>query len=320
MAGGGSTMRFAILGILAGLGLGAPLAAQAADLDFGVLRGGDYDPVAAPSPTVWDGIYVGGHGGWSSASFGFGAVYQPIVAEVLRARAIESDLQASTLLHAGSVRRDGVSFGAYAGVNYQFDDAVFGIELDYTHSGITGRAPTNTIGRSITGSNGDYRAINLRGDASTEIGDYATIRARAGYAMGNLMPYVTGGLAIGRAQVTERVSVQAYEFDQTTYRANQSITDPSKRPPLWNAGYRTFDQTDATFNPYAPTAGQLLAPVVVGRTKEKIVGGFAAGAGLEYAITPGLILRAEYQYVLFSDFDGHKSNINTVRGGAAVKF
>ncbi len=31
-----------------------------------------------------------------------------------------------------------MSFGAYAGVNYQFDDAVFGIELDYTHSGITG--------------------------------------------------------------------------------------------------------------------------------------------------------------------------------------
>ncbi|BAQ44749.1 porin [Methylobacterium aquaticum] len=322
MAGGGSTMRFAILGILAGLGLGAPLAAQAADLDFGVLRGGDYDPVAAPSPTVWDGIYVGGHGGWSSASFGFGSVFQPIVADALRATRVEKELGASTLLHAGDVRRDGVSFGAYAGVNYQFDDTVFGIELDYTHFGIAGRAPQDAIARSTVGSDGYYRVASLIGDSSTQINDYATIRARAGYALGNLMPYVTGGLAIGRAQVTDRVSIQNYEFDQATYRSNQALTDTSLRVPVDNVGYAPgkFNQSNPNFNPYNPRASELDAPRVIARTKEKIVGGFAAGAGLEYAITPGLILRAEYQYVLFSDFDGHKSNINTVRGGAAVKF
>jgi outer membrane immunogenic protein len=31
-------------------------------------------------------------------------------------------------------------------------------------------------------------------------------------------------------------------------------------------------------------------------------------------------VRGEYQYVQFQDFNGHKAELNTVRGGAAVKF
>ncbi len=48
--------------------------------------------------------------------------------------------------------------------------------------------------------------------------------------------------------------------------------------------------------------------------------GVALGAGLEFALTSNIVLRGEYQYILFNDFDGHKVNVNTVRGGAAVKF
>jgi len=222
-------------------------------------------------------------------------------------------MQASTLLHAGATRREGLSFGAYAGVNYQFDDTIIGVELDYTHFGVTGRAPHDSIGRSIVSSNGYYRAIGLDGDASTRINDYATIRARFGYTLGDFMPYVTGGFAIGRAQITDTVSIQHAEFDQATYRANQALADKSKAVNVFNVGYAAFNQND-------PSSSVLASPEVLTRSKEKIVGGIAAGAGLEYAITPNLLLRAEYQYVLFNDFDGHKMNLNTVRGGAAVKF
>ncbi|KMO10819.1 outer membrane protein [Methylobacterium platani] len=305
-------MRFVTLGILVGLGLGAPVAAQAADLDFGVLRGGDYEPAAAPSLDTWEGIYVGGHGGWSSASFGFGDVFRDPVAQALRATAIEATLGASTLMHARDVRRDGASFGAFAGVNYQFDDTIVGVELDYTHLGLTGRS-SDAIGRFATDSRGYLVGANLTGDAATQIQDYATIRARFGYSTGGFMPFVTGGFAIGRAQIAQTVAVQGYEYDQTTYRANQALGDPSQRVYVNNSGYATFLQND-------PGNSMLAAPDVTRRTKEKIVGGIAAGAGIEYAITPNLILRAEYQYVLFNDFDGHKMNLNTVRGGAAVKF
>jgi opacity protein-like surface antigen len=306
-------MRFAIFGVLVGLGVLAPMTVQAGDLDFGVLRGGSYEPAVAPSPANWDGIYVGGHGGWSSGSFGFGAVYQPVVANVLRATKIEQELGASTLLHADGVRRDGASFGAFAGVNYQFDDTVVGVELDYTHFGVTGRAPQDFIARSTIGSDGFYRAVYLSGDAATRVNDYATVRARVGYTIGDFMPFVTGGFAIGRAQVTDQTSVQAVTFDQATYRANQALTDKSKAVNVFNSGYSYFNQDN-------PGGSIIASPIVVPRSKEKIVGGIAAGAGIEYAITPSLILRAEYQYVLFNDFDGHKMNLNTVRGGAAVKF
>ncbi|TNC08637.1 porin family protein [Methylobacterium terricola] len=305
-------MRFTTLGILVGLGLGAPVAAQAADLDFGALRGTASEPVAVSVPDVWEGIYVGGHGGWSSASFGFGDVFRSPVAQALRATAIESTLGASSLMHARDVRRNGITFGAFAGVNYQFDDTIVGVELDYTHLGLTGRSG-DAIHKYQVDSLGFLRGAKLSGDATTQIQDYATIRARFGYSVDGFMPFVTGGFAIGRAQIAETVAVRGYEYDQATYRANQALADPSQRVFVNYSGYKTFLQTD-------PGNSILADPDITHRTKEKVVGGIAAGAGIEYAITPNLLLRAEYQYVLFNDFDGHKMNLNTVRGGAAVKF
>ncbi|SFV13221.1 outer membrane insertion C-terminal signal [Methylobacterium sp. 174MFSha1.1] len=310
-------MRFASFGFLVGsvlvsLSVAATTTVRAADLDFGALRGGEFEPAAAPVVDVWDGIYVGGHGGWSSASFGFGNVFQSTVAQALRATAIESTLSASTLLHARDVRRDGTTFGAYAGVNYQFDETVVGVEVDYTHSGLRGRS-SDAIGREIVDSKGYLRGADLSGDATTQIKDYATIRARVGYTVAGFMPFVTGGFAIGRAQIAETVAVRGYEYDQSAYRSNQALTPPAKSVYVGNSGYANFRQDD-------PGGSVLAPPDIFTPSKEKIVGGIAAGAGLEYAITPNLLLRAEYQYILFNDFDGHKLNVNTVRGGAAVKF
>lgn len=303
--------RFGFLlgGVLAGLSLAAP--AMAADLDFGPLRGG-VEPLAVPAADVWDGFYIGGHGGWTSGSFGFGNVFSAPVAQNLRATAIEATLGASGLLHATDARRDGIGFGGYAGVNYQIDEIVVGVEADYTHLRLTGRS-SDAIGRQKTDGTGYLMGVVLSGDAATQITDYATLRGRVGYTVGGFMPFVTGGLAVGRAQISETVAVQGFEYDQATYRSNQALADPSKQVFVNHSGYKNFLQND-------PGNSELAAPDILRRSKEKIVGGLAAGAGLEYAITPNLLLRAEYQYVLFSDFDGHKLNTNTVRGGAAVKF
>jgi opacity protein-like surface antigen len=59
-------MRTVTLALLAGFTLGAIAPVQAADLDYGVLRGPDYEPEV---PVIdWNGIYFGGHGGYTSAS------------------------------------------------------------------------------------------------------------------------------------------------------------------------------------------------------------------------------------------------------------
>ncbi len=52
----------------------------------------------------------------------------------------------------------------------------------------------------------------------------------------------------------------------------------------------------------------------------KTIGGIALGFGLEYALTPNILLRGEYQYINFQSFNGHNAELNTIRGGAAVKF
>ncbi|MFE1598467.1 outer membrane protein [Methylobacterium sp. ID0610] len=299
-------MRIVTSGLLAALCLGGLDPALAADLDFGTLRGSSFD---APAPVGnWDGVYVGGHGGWSSASFGFGNVFQTPVANYFRRSTYESNFGASSLLYPQSARRDGTSFGAYLGINFQFDEIVAGAELDYTHLGVQGTT-IDAIGRQNL-TNGYWQALDLIGEAKTKIEDYATLRARFGYDVGNVMPYVTAGLAIGRARITDTVAVEANGYDQATYNSNKAS---GANAPVMHDGYASFNQADVT---QSVPAG----PTVITKSREKIVGGIAAGAGLEFALTSSILLRAEYQYVQFNDFDGHKANINTVRGGAALKF
>lgn len=302
-------MRTLTLALVAGLSLTGFSTAQAADLDYGVLRGPDYEPELRAID--WNGVYVGGFAGYSSASLSFKNVFQPLVAKELKDTTAEAEFNASTLLAPVSTRVDGASYGAFVGYNYQFDDTVIGIEADYTRFDVMG-STSDAIARYKTTTGGYLETVALTGTSSTTVQDYGTIRARAGYAFGSLLPFITGGLAIGRAVVTDQVGVQNYGYDQTTYQSNLQLTTGS--PAYVNRyGYAAFDQRN-------PGAGTPAAPTVIRQSKIKTVGGVTLGAGVEFALTQNIILRGEYQYVLFNDFDGHKVNMNTVRAGAALKF
>ncbi|GEP00317.1 outer membrane protein [Methylobacterium haplocladii] len=301
-------MRTLTIGFLAATTLGCLSTAQAADLDYDYLRGPEYEPVTTQI-IDWSGGYVGGHGGYSSSAFGFKNVFQPIVANALRATVIESDMSASSLLSTHDVRKGGTSYGVFAGYNMQFDEAVVGIEFDYSRFDIAG-VSADAIGRTKVTTDGYQSTAILSGTSRTKIEDLGTIRARAGYAIGSFLPFVTGGLAIGRARIGDSVDVQAYAYDRTTYQSN--VTN-SQSAYVGRYGYSSFDPTN-------PGAGVPAPANSYGSRKTKVVGGFTLGAGLEYAITSNILLRGEYQYVLLNDFDGHKININTVRGGAAYKF
>ncbi|NRD68900.1 outer membrane beta-barrel protein, partial [Corallococcus exiguus] len=151
------------------------------------------------------------------------------------------------------------------------------------------------------------------GTSNTRIDDYGSIRARAGYAFGNLLPYVTGGLAVGRVTINDTVAVQNYGYGATTYAANQALTT-GLPAAVYNHGYASFNQNfplnrstpagqGAQTIPYGPTT-------LVANAKTKTIGGVALGFGLEYAITPNILLRGEYQYVLFQSFNGHRAELN----------
>lgn len=308
-------MRTATFGLLIAV-LASP--AFAADLDYGVLRGSD-DDYGAPAPIIdWSGFYVGGHGGYSSASLGFANVASKSFSEYFRARDIESEFGVSSLLSFSSRRMFGTTYGAYAGYNIQIDDTVFGIEVDYTNFNKTG-ASYSEISRFYTTKGNMFETVNLTGISKTELEDYGTIRARAGYAFGDLLPFVTAGLAIGRATISDQLAVQNYGYDAVAAAAYQ--TNPKAGTPVTHHGYAN---NNTSFDPGAPQDPQKSVPdgfyQLPAKPKSKAVAGVALGAGMEYAITPNFLLRGEYQYVLFDDFDGHKVNVNTVRGGAAIKF
>ena len=305
-------MRTLSFAILAALGLAAA-PVQAADLGYDFLRGTDYgEPAFVSTPLIdWSGAYVGAHGGYSNAAMGFRNVFQSLVYSESRLTSGEENFGASTLLNPPARRSRGGSFGGYAGYNVQYGDFVFGLEGDYTwldRTGLSGDA----LARVKSINDGMLERIALSGVSATRIADYGTIRARLGYAYGNFLPYVTGGVAIGRMQITDSVAYRNYGYNLATYNANQALT-PDKNPAyVTNFGYTAFSQgsPESSF-PYTWN---------IARHRSKVVGGIALGAGLEYAVTQNIILRGEYQYVLLDDFAGHKSNINTVRGGAAVKF
>jgi high affinity Mn2+ porin len=126
-------------------------------------------PVKAPIPTAlynWTGFYMGGHVGYGSGSFGPGTNPVP--------------LQGLILPHSIT----GLTGGYQAGYNHQFANRlVLGAEVDVTFMGPLDRprltpAPFNTTL--------DY---------------LATARGRLGYAAGNWLPYVTGGLAWAHSHV-----------------------------------------------------------------------------------------------------------------------
>ena len=314
-------MRTVTLPILAVLGLCGVDTARAADLDYDYLRGADYDPI--PAPVVdWSGVYVGGHGGYTSGGLSQRDAMQSTLANYFSNRDVENEFSVSKYLSLPGTRTRGPSFGAFAGYNVQFDDIVLGIEADYTHTNQNSWS-TNGLSRIMTTAAGNSEVVSLNGTSNTRIEDYGTIRGRAGYAFGNLLPYVTAGAAIGRVTINDTVAVQNYGYSAATYTANQALTT-GLPAAVANHGY-------ASFNPNFPLvrstpAGQGVQTIPYGPTvltanaRTKTIGGVALGFGLEYAITPNILVRGEYQYVRFQEFNGHSAQLNTIRGGAAVKF
>lgn len=295
---------FLLRSVLTVATLGAASSVLAADLDYGVLRGPDDEPAYVPAVN-WSGVYFGVHGGYSSAAMDFKNAYHDRLYNQLHDTTAETIFNISTLLRPEPMRVEGGSFGVFGGYNYQVDDLVLGIEVDYTHFGGTGR--TGDSQSRVKTHDDIYEVVSATGESSMKLEDFGTIRARAGYALGSFLPFVTGGLAIGRAQLVDRISFRDYGFDKKGFESGA-------------ASYANFGYGPNGINYSNPYGSVGMEQSLGAVSKVKTVGGVSLGAGLEYMISPNILLRGEYQYVLFNDFDGHKMNLNTVRGGAALKF
>src|ERR1700738_2803886 len=128
-------------------------------------------PVAKEPPFVvytWNGFYVGlqGGGGWSHV--------------------VQTDPRP---FNSDAYQPNGGVIGGELGFNVQYNHLVVGLEADGSGSWIKGY----TIGTDPLA--GNCGGVPQRCFSNLE--SFATFRGRAGFALDNVLPYLTGGLAVG---------------------------------------------------------------------------------------------------------------------------
>ena len=137
----------------------------------------------------WAGYYVGAHAGWGMGSF-----------KNFDKDANELKSELTTLLGRPlSMSMSGGSQfvgGLYGGYNFQFDRVVTGIEADINLGSITRSAnmPFNVTGNGHTVTGG------FNGSQAYQFG--GSLRGRLGYSFNDMLPYVTGGLALAKNKWT----------------------------------------------------------------------------------------------------------------------
>jgi len=276
--------------VLAAVVLAAANSAQAADLpdfmDAPVLRGGLREGLS--STTVnWQGYYVGGQAAYGVGAMNFAGSNSALVERALGPNNIILPTALSLVGAHGKVDTRQAAFGGFVGYNSQWDDVVLGLEANYMHGNFNGASTVAPVPLTYVNafSDGQYHTIGLNSSKSIAITDMGTIRGRAGYVVGNFLPYLFSGVALGRANISSTVVIS--------------------------------DQSAATF------AASSSAPATIYTASDSINGkmlyGYTAGFGTEAMLFGNIFARAEYEYIRFVNA-GADVSINTVRGGLGYKF
>jgi opacity protein-like surface antigen len=255
--------------------------ALAADFDAGPLRGTQYAPPAVTPIMNWEGGYFGGFGGYSQANFSNKGALRDPVAFMLRGYTVENEFRLSQMLSPATTT-PAIRASAPSRATIPVRQAVLGFEVDFTRVRLSGVGSDFT--QPASGLQRPGLQLRPRRRDRGQLMDFASLRARAGITMGSFLPYVSGGIALARTEVTRFARVDVSERNGLDQEIG-SIRDSKSLGP-----------------------------------KEVVTLGYAAGVGVDVAVTPNLMLRAEYLYAHFNDMAGYRININNVRGGAAVKF
>jgi TonB-dependent siderophore receptor len=213
-------------------------------------KGGPLLPAAYAAN--WTGFYLGGQAGYgwgdNHGAYNFSTpigVITPL--GVVGSGPLTHDAQ-------------GVIFGAHGGYNRQFDsNLVLGLEASVDGATLMRR---ETLG----GSNANHDQALLTSMVQSDI--QGSLRGRAGYAIGRLLPYVTGGLAIGH-------------FGTQSDLAG-GVTPVAPPPPYF------YPPTHPVFNGFATHGLDWTTRL-----------GWTVGGGAEWAVSDHWSIRGEYRYSEF---------------------
>jgi opacity protein-like surface antigen len=270
--------------LLAAMMFGAVSGAQAADMpDLPILRGAFTDGLSS-SKVNWQGFYIGGQGGLGTSDMNFTGATKSIAEHLLNQTALDAFGGVSSWPLGGKISTHGNGFGGFAGYNSQWDDVVLSVEFSYMH-GKFGGSQTDSMSRFFGAGGGYTDSVTYESIGTMSISDIATLRGRAGYAIGSFLPYVFGGVALGQADIVRTAHIFGSQIN------------PNVAPPFNNVPF-DLSATDGKYSHF--------------------IYGYSAGLGVDVQLISCLFLRAEWEYIRFtSPID---TNVNTVRVGLGYKF
>jgi opacity protein-like surface antigen len=268
--------RLGAAAFLAFVGAGTTVAADFPG-SFGV-----FTPAAAPFR--WDGYVGGGQVGTSNYNADFGSAGGSLVSYILRNTTVENEFAPSGWTTLSKTTTNSRQYGFFLGYNTQWDRLVLGVDGSYNRPQSLTASSSDTISRIVTTSDGTQHIVTINAMSSLKLIDYATARVRAGYAIGQVLPYAAVGIAAGR-------------FDYATSATVKDIWTPT-------GGVAT------TFGPITETDGKNGA----------FSAGVAVAAGIDALVLPNVFVRAEWEYVAFGPLSGVRSQLNTGRVGVGLKF
>lgn len=257
--------------------------AHAADMpDF--LRGSLSDSYSPP--VNWRGFYVGGQVAYGVADMDFSNSGQDLLAKLLNNVDLQQQFNISQWPLGGTAHSRGSGYGGFVGYNFQWTEAVVGIELNYTHGNFFG-ASSGSQSRVFSFPADYMSTATASSSASMKVTDYGSLRVRGGYAFGSFLPYAFAGIALGQADIDRNAS--------TTLYYHYVGTATPALPDIGPTSSSLSDNANAHF-----------------------VTGYAAGLGMDINLCAGLFFRAEWEYLRFTTTVD--TTINTVRAGLGYKF
>lgn len=246
-------------------------------------------PAPAASTVDWSGFYVGGN-----ASFNTGRINTRGAGTNLAMRAFSNLTvtdQIGGLAHYQDGRDSAGGFGAFVGYNMMWDDVVLGVEGEYARTAIERDSPISPIGRRLTPANSTtlaYDTVLTGGSVKTTVPQYGVLRLRAGWAVGQFMPYASVGVVMADARTKSTLQGTLTEYILNTNTGN------------W--------QPSGTVNANVSSKNQTMS------------WGYAIGAGMDVLLAGNIFLRGKYEFLSFGGRQSTHVGLHTFKAGAGVKF
>ena len=270
--------RFLLVAVMCGAVTGA----QAADMpDLPFLRG-SYTEGLSRGSVNWAGFYVGGQVSKGAADMDFTNSTRDLMTQLVNNSGLDTTFNVTQWPLLGKAHAaSNVGYGAFAGYNLQWSDALIGVELNYTH-GLFASSSTGTQTRQIT-SGAVTTVVTAIANGSMRVTDFGSLRVRGGYSAGNFLPYAFVGVGLGQADINRSAEI-VVRYD----------------------------------SPGVPSTYATPRMLLTDNANSHFVTGFAAGLGVDVMLYAGLFMRAEWEYLRFTSTVD--TSVNTVRAGLGYKF